>query len=204
MKKLLLATRNQHKKRELQELLSGIEVDVLTLEDLKPMAEVEEDGATFEANAVKKAWETAKQSGLLSLADDSGLEVDALQGRPGVHSARFAGEGASDEANNAKLLELLQDVSDDERTARFVCVIALCDPSGTLHTVRGECEGSIIRIPSGSGGFGYDPLFVPRGYDQTYAQLSALAKNSISHRGAALKKIQPALTNYLTDKQTRG
>ena len=204
MKKLLLATRNQHKKRELQELLTGLEVDVLTLEDLKPLPEVEEDGATFEDNAVTKACETAQHSGWLSLADDSGLEVDALQGRPGVYSARFAGEGASDEANNSKLLELLKDVPDDERTARFVCVIAICDPGGALHTVRGECDGTIMRMPSGTGGFGYDPLFVPRGYDQTYAQLSALDKNNISHRGVALKRILPVLTDYLTDNQTVG
>jgi len=204
MRKLLLATRNQHKKRELQELLSDLEIDILTLDDIEPLPEVKEDGTTFEENAVKKACETAQNSGWLSLADDSGLEVDALQGKPGVHSARFAGEGASDEANNAKLLELLKDVPDSERTARFVCVMALCDPSGSLHTVRGECEGHIIRIPSGAGGFGYDPLFVPRGYDQTYAQLSAWAKNNISHRGAALQKILPVLKNYLTDTQTRG
>lgn len=201
MKKLLLATRNQHKKRELQELLSGMEVDILTLEDVEPIAEVEEDGATFEANAVKKACATAQASGLLSLADDSGLEVDALQGRPGVYSARFAGEEASDEANNQKLLELLESVPDNERSARFVSVIAICDPVRGVQTVRGECSGKITRSPSGTGGFSYDPLFVPCGYNQTYAQLSAAEKNKISHRGVALKKALPVLIEFLTDKQ---
>lgn len=201
MKRLLLATRNQHKKRELQELLSGIEVDILTLEDVIPIAEVEEDGDTFEANAVKKACETAKASGILSLADDSGLEVDILQGKPGVYSARFAGEGASDEANNIKLLELLDSIPDNERSARFVCVIAICDRGCGVKTVRGECAGSIARSPAGTGGFGYDPLFIPCGYNQTYAQLSAAEKNKISHRGVALQKALPFLIEYLTDKQ---
>lgn len=199
-KKLLLATRNQHKKRELQELLAGMEVEILTLEDVDPIPEVVEDGDTFEANAVKKAYETAQASGLLSLADDSGLEVDALQGRPGVYSARFAGEHATDEDNNAKLLELLDCVPDDKRTARFVSVVAICDAAGTVKTVRGECAGTIARIPAGSGGFGYDPLFVPNGYNKTYAELSSAEKNRISHRGAALSKALPVLKEYLIER----
>jgi XTP/dITP diphosphohydrolase len=200
VKQLLLATRNQHKKRELQELLSGMPVDILTLEDIGPMAEVEEDGSTFEANAVKKACAIAKSSGILSLADDSGLEVDALQGEPGVLSARFAGEEASDEANNRKLLRLLESIPDNKSTARFVCVIAICNPPSEVTTVRGECAGKITRSPAGSGGFGYDPLFIPCGYNLTFAQLSAAEKNKISHRSVALKKALPVLTKYLTDE----
>jgi len=195
-RQLVLATRNQHKKRELQELMAGMEVEILTLEDVDPVPEVEEDGDTFEANAVKKAYETARATGILCLADDSGLEVDALQGRPGVYSARFAGEHASDEENNIKLLKLLESVPDEERTARFVSVIAICDAQGYVRTVRGECAGTIARVPAGSGGFGYDPLFIPHGYKQTYAQLSAAEKNRISHRGAALAKALPVLKEY--------
>lgn len=195
-KQLLLATRNQHKKRELQELLADMEVDILTLDDVNSVPEVEEDGETFEANAVKKARETALAAGILSLADDSGLEVDALQGRPGVYSARFAGEHASDEENNIKLLKLLDPVPDEKRTARFVSVIAICDADGYVKTVRGECAGTIARAPAGSGGFGYDPLFIPHGYKLTYAQLTAAEKNRISHRGAALAKAVPVLKEY--------
>jgi len=195
-KQLLLATRNQHKKRELQELLADMEVEILTLEDVDAIPEVEEDGDTFEANAVKKACATALATGILSLADDSGLEVDALQGKPGVYSARFAGEHASDEENNNKLLKLMESVPDEKRSARFVSVIAICDAHGNVKTVRGECSGTIARVPAGSGGFGYDPLFIPNGYKQTYAQLSAAEKNRISHRGAALSKALPVLKEY--------
>lgn len=196
MKQLLLATRNHHKKNEMQQIMANMQIDILTLADIDPVPEVVEDGDTFEANAVKKARQTAVNSGRWCLADDSGLEVDILDGRPGVYSARFAGEGAGDEANNRKLLDLLKDVADKDRTGRFVCVIAISDPQGMVHTVRGECEGSIARQPSGSGGFGYDPLFIPQGYDRTFADLSADEKNRISHRGAALLKAVPILEQY--------
>jgi len=201
-KQLLLATRNRHKKRELQELLADMEVEILTLKDVDPIPEVVEDGETFEANAVKKARATAMAAGILSLADDSGLEVDALQGKPGVYSARFAGEHATDEENNAKLLKLMESVPDEKRTARFVSVIAICDPQGHVETVRGECKGTIARIPAGNGGFGYDPLFIPQGYEQTYAQLSAEEKNRISHRGVALAKAVPVLKAYFAARQS--
>jgi len=201
-KQLLLATRNRHKKRELQELLADMEVEILTLEDVDPIPEVVEDGETFEANAVKKARATAMAAGILSLADDSGLEVDALQGKPGVYSARFAGEHATDEENNAKLLKLMESVPDEKRTARFVSVIAICDPQGHVETVRGECKGTIAGIPAGNGGFGYDPLFIPQGYEQTYAQLSAEEKNRISHRGVALAKAVPVLKAYFAARQS--
>jgi XTP/dITP diphosphohydrolase len=141
-------------------------------------------------------------AGILSLADDSGLEVDALQGKPGVYSARFAGEHATDEENNAKLLKLMESVPDEKRTARFVSVIAICDPQGHVETVRGECKGTIARIPAGNGGFGYDPLFIPQGYEQTYAQLSAEEKNRISHRGVALAKAVPVLKAYFAARQS--
>lgn len=193
MKRLLLATRNAHKKKELAQLLVDTRLSILTLDDIESVPEIEEDGKTFEENAVKKACETARWTGKVCLADDSGLEVDFLEGRPGVFSARFAGERATDAANNRKLLQLLENVADDQRTARFVCVIAICDPHQQVDVVRGECEGSITSWPAGNGGFGYDPLFVPRGRQKTLAELSELEKNRISHRGRALAQAVPLL-----------
>lgn len=197
MKKLLIATGNAGKKREFEQLLSGMDVEILTLKDIDTITEIEEDGHTFEENALKKASVSAQLTGLLCLADDSGLEVDALDGQPGVYSARFAGEPVSDEANNRKLLQLLAKVPSDQRRARFVCVIAICDPQGGRHTVRGECEGSINHAPCGDGGFGYDPLFVPLGEERTFAELPPEKKNLISHRGKALKLTKPVLEELL-------
>jgi len=191
--KLLIATRNHKKSKELQEILAGSGIQVLTLDDIAGMPEIVEDGQSFEENATKKAAVIAKLSGYTTLADDSGLEVDALNGAPGIYSARFAGENATDEENNQKLLKLLEDVAEPDRRARFVCVIAICQPDGTVRTVRGTCEGKIIFEPGGQGGFGYDPLFVPEGYSKTFAELSAEEKHRISHRGKALHAARPLL-----------
>lgn len=192
-KQLVIASRNQKKKNELQQILGDLDFELLSLDDLPPLPEVEEDGSTFAENAIKKAVTVARQTGMLTLADDSGLVVDALQGEPGVYSARYAGPGANDEKNNRKLLQALQNTPDEERTARFVCVIALALPDGRVETVEGTCDGRIDRYPRGSVGFGYDPLFVPDGYEESFAQLSPLIKNSISHRGKALALIKPFL-----------
>ncbi|KUG04504.1 nucleoside 5-triphosphatase rdgb (dhaptp, ditp, xtp-specific) [hydrocarbon metagenome] len=194
---ILLATRNIKKKIELQQLLEESNIKILTLDDIKDMPEVVEDGLSFAENAIKKARETAAISGYPCLADDSGLVVDALGGEPGVFSARFAGDDADDEKNNEKLLEMMQNVGPDQRTARFICVIAVSSPDGEVETVSGVCEGRIAFKPDGVGGFGYDPLFVPQGYDQTFAELSPQIKNSISHRGRALEKCKPLLMKYL-------
>lgn len=194
---LLIATRNQKKKKELETILSGFDIKLLSLDDLPPLPEVEEDGLTFEENAIKKALTVARQSNLLTLADDSGLVVDALQGAPGVYSARYAGPDANDEKNNQKLLQALQGVPEAERTARFVCVIALASPDGNVQTVMGSCEGRIDRTLHGAGGFGYDPLFIPDGCGQSFAELPAEEKNRISHRGKALQKIRPLLNECL-------
>ena len=148
--------------------------------------EVEETGTTFEENSLIKAEAIMKATGMPAIADDSGLEADALNGAPGVYSARFSGEGATDESNNAKLLKLMENIPDDERSARFVSVVTLCFPDGTVVAARGECPGTLRRSPRGDGGFGYDPLFVPVGYDKTYAEISAEEKNIISHRAKAL------------------
>lgn len=194
---LLIATRNKKKKKELQEILSDWEINLLSLDDIPPVPEVEEDGLTFADNAIKKAVTVAERSGLLTLADDSGLVVDALDGAPGVFSARYAGPEADDDKNNQKLLQALHHVADEERTARFVCVIALAHPDGSVQTVQGSCEGMIRRTRQGSEGFGYDPLFVPEGFKKSFAELAPEIKNAMSHRGQALQKIKPILQEIL-------
>jgi XTP/dITP diphosphohydrolase len=184
---ILLATNNQGKVRELVKLLGDLPFNVLSLQDFPEIGEIEEDGETFADNALIKARTAAGISRLLTLADDSGLEVDALQGRPGVHSARFAGEPKDDNANNAKLLELLRDVPSEQRTARFKSVIAVVAPSGEEFLTEGACEGVIGFAPKGTEGFGYDPLFFVTEFDKTFSELTLEEKNSISHRGKALR-----------------
>jgi XTP/dITP diphosphohydrolase len=184
---ILLATNNQGKVRELVKLLGDLPFNVLSLQDFPEIGEIEEDGETFADNALIKARTAAGISRLLTLADDSGLEVDALQGRPGVHSARFAGEPKDDNANNAKLLELLRDVPSEQRTARFKSVIAVVAPSGEEFLTEGACEGVIGFAPKGTEGFGYDPLFFVTEFDKTFSELNLEEKNSISHRGKALR-----------------
>ncbi|MGE5416233.1 MAG: XTP/dITP diphosphatase [Acidobacteriota bacterium] len=191
---LILATRNQKKKRELQEIIADLDLEVLSLDAFPNIPEVEEDGETFVENAIKKALIVAEHSGLFALADDSGLEVDAINGQPGVYSARFAGEPSDDERNNRKLLNLLQDVPDSERTARFKCVVAVAAPDGRVATAEGTCEGCIGYKTVGEGGFGYDPLFIPEGFDKTFAELGSAVKHSISHRGRALAQAKSILT----------
>ena len=186
--RLVLATRNRHKVAELSAMLAGLPVDVLSFHDFPDMPEVIEDGATLETNAVKKAVEVAAATGLPSLADDTGLEVDALDGAPGVHSARYSGEGANAERNNAKLLSELDGVAGDARTASFRCVVALAVPDGDVSIVEGVTCGVILEALRGEGGFGYDPLFLPDGHEHTYAEMGAPEKNVISHRGKAISR----------------
>jgi XTP/dITP diphosphohydrolase len=201
---LLLATRNAGKVREFKQLLEGVhDLAVYALDQHPELPDVVEDGVTFEDNARKKAVEIARATRCMVLADDSGLEVDALQGRPGVFSARYAGTHGDDEANNDKLLQALADVPDSERSARYRVVLALADPRGALgENVRfevGVCEGTILRERRGEGGFGYDSLFQPVGHTQTMAELSPDAKNRISHRALATRKIQQFLVTYLAN-----
>ena len=184
--KLVLATQNKGKVEEIAEALTTTSIEVLSLDDFPLVGDIEEDGATFIENAVKKARVTAEITSLPALADDSGLEVDYLQGAPGVYSARFAGETKSDQANNDKLLSLMKDVPPEKRTARFQCVIAIAYPDGRVHTVQGTCEGIIANEPQGVLGFGYDPLFYLPEHDKTFGQLDLPFKNKISHRGKAL------------------
>ena len=185
---LLIATRNNKKKKELQSILSTWDVKLLTLDDIEGMPEIEEDGTTFVENAMKKARIIAQLSNCITLADDSGLVVDALGGAPGVYSARFAGLDADDSDNIRKLLDMMKGIAKEQRTARFICVIAVAAPDGVVRTVQGVCEGRIETSGRGEGGFGYDPLFIPEGFQKTFAELGDDEKNRISHRGQALQE----------------
>jgi XTP/dITP diphosphohydrolase len=186
---LVLATKNRGKVAELRALLAGLPLDVRTLDEIAPhLPPVIEDGATFEENALLKARAVAEATMLVTLADDSGLEVDALGGRPGVRSARFAGDGATDAENNAHLLQALEEVQAEDRRARFRSVIAIVDPfsAGAAPVIaQGSCEGTIAREPRGLGGFGYDPLFLLAGDTRSMAELPEVDKNRVSHRGQA-------------------
>lgn len=197
MKKFVVATKNRGKLKEIAEILEGMNLEVISMEQAGVSEDIEEYGSTFEENALIKAREVHKRTGELVMADDSGLEVDYLNGAPGIYSSRFAGEGASDTDRNNKLLELLKDVPFEKRKARFVCAIAVILPDGTSFTVRGTCEGYIAFEPVGTNGFGYDPLFFLPEYNKTAAQLEASKKHEISHRGKALKLMLEELKKRL-------
>jgi XTP/dITP diphosphohydrolase len=196
--KLVLATRNRDKVREIKHILGDVPVDLLTLSDFPDVASAEEDGVSFEENALKKALHVWRATDLAALADDSGLEVDVLGGEPGVMSARFAGEGATYEANNRKLLGLLEGTPQNKRKARFVCVAVLVSPKGKIVMQRGEVEGEIIDGPRGEGGFGYDPIFyVPR-LKKTVAELDEQTKNTMSHRAKAIEGLKSYILSLCT------
>lgn len=195
--KIVLATGNQGKVKELAAILSDLDIEVFSLKDFPQVGEIIEDGKTFEENAIIKAKTVCETVNLISLADDSGLEVDHLDGAPGIFSARFAGEGKSDLENNMKLLSLLSDVPMEKRTARFRCVIAICTPEGECFTADGTCEGLVGFEMKGEQGFGYDPLFYLPEYDETFAQLDPVLKNRISHRGRALAKAKHILVDII-------
>ena len=193
----ILATHNSKKRDELSRILAPLGVTAAIDRELGlTLDEVEETGMTFEENAYLKAAAACAQSGLPAIADDSGLMVDALDGAPGVYSARYAGEDATDADRIAKLLGALEEVPDEARTARFVSAVCCVFPDGERLTVRGVCEGTIARAAAGTGGFGYDPVFVtPTG--RTFAELSAVEKDAVSHRGQALRALAQALPAYL-------
>lgn len=201
--RLLVATRSAHKLAELRDLLAIDPAELVSLDDLGVEGDVDETGSTFEANARLKARHGARLTGLPTLADDSGLEVDALGGSPGVRTRRYAGANATDLENNAKLLAALAGLPPDRRTARYVCVLALALPDATgprgglpARLVRGTCRGRIAAAPRGTGGFGYDPIFEPAAEPpggRTLGEWTQAAKNEISHRGAAARRMQPIL-----------
>ncbi len=189
--RLLIASGNQHKIDELKSILEPHKIDVIAPVEIGGIPEVEETGTTFEENASLKAVEIAKLKNIYVFADDSGLEVEALDWKPGIYSARYAGPNASDLDRINKLLKELNNTKN--RKARFVCVIAISNPEGNVITFRGEAYGKILHSPKGTSGFGYDPVFQPDGYEKTFAELDSLEKNRISHRANAMKKALPEL-----------
>lgn len=194
-----MATRNPGKLREISNFLKDLPLEIISLLDFREIPDIAETGATFEENAVLKAQAVARHSGELTLADDSGLEVDYLEGAPGVYSARFAGEPASDTRNNQKLLELMKDAPPERRSARFRCVMALADPGGSYRLASGSCEGLIAPEPRGERGFGYDPLFFLPDWGRTMAELDLEVKNRISHRAQALAEVRRILEDILLE-----
>lgn len=195
---IVIATRNKNKIKEIMALLEGMPINIFSLDDGNwQIPEIQEDGKTFKENAIKKAKTIARLTSKLTLADDSGLMVDALGGQPGVYSARFAGGDATDRENNLKLLQLMKNIPPDRRGAQFVCVIAVASPEGKVDAVEGICRGDIGYLEEGGGGFGYDPIFIPTGYNKTFAELSMSVKNKISHRGRALEKAKLVLERIL-------
>jgi XTP/dITP diphosphohydrolase len=190
---IVLATRNKKKIEEMKRIMADLSISIRTLDDFLGCPEVEEEGITFEENAVKKALTVAQYTGKPSIADDSGLEVYALNGAPGTLSARYAGEDANDRRNIEKVLFEMRSSADEKRGARFVCCIALAFPDGKVKTFTGYVEGRIGSEPRGIHGFGYDPVFCPQGYRRTFAEMTDNEKDALSHRGKALNELQKYL-----------
>jgi XTP/dITP diphosphohydrolase len=205
---MLIATGNRGKVREIEEALRGLPLRLRYLREFPKIAPVEETGKTYEENAILKAVSYSKQTGICALADDSGLEVDALGGHPGVRSARYGGSGASDQERTEKLLVALTDYQPQKRTARFICCMALAglaskeaqtgnDEPAVIHVCESKCEGLIGDTPRGNNGFGYDPVFIPIGYNRTFGELPSIVKNVISHRAQALAGMREFLTRWI-------
>lgn len=197
MKEVLIATNNLGKKKDFEALFSPLGIRVLTLQDLDQPIDVEETGVTFEENAMLKAETVSKLLGKVVIADDSGLEIDALNGAPGVYSARYAGMNSTDDENIDKALKALEGVSGESRTARFRCVLAVAGPTMETVVFSGSCEGIMTRERRGENGFGYDPIFYVPEKKRTMAELTAIEKSEVSHRGAALIKLQAALSTLI-------
>lgn len=191
---IVAATKNRHKIQEIEAITQEFGMLIISRDEAGVSdIEINEDGETFEENSYKKAFEIMKLCNNITIADDSGLEVDCLDGAPGVYSARFAGKDGDDDANNRKLTELIKDVPYEQRTGRFVSVITMVFPDGETISARGEVEGHLLTEKRGTSGFGYDPLFVPEGYDRTFGELGPEIKNSISHRSRALARLRELL-----------
>lgn len=197
MKKIVIATQNKGKAKDFETLLSPLGYEVLTLRDVAEDLDIEETGTTFEENAILKAEGGAQALGMPVIADDSGLEIDALGGEPGVYSARYAGGEKSDDANIDKVLEKLAETPDGERTARFRCVLAVAAPGKETVTFSGACEGEILRLRRGTNGFGYDPIFYVPQQERAMAELEPEEKAAISHRGEALRKLKGDMPEWL-------
>jgi XTP/dITP diphosphohydrolase len=197
-REIVIATRNRKKLKELKRLFKGARIKIASLDSFPEAPEVIEDRGTFKGNAIKKAAVVSKRIRRLVIADDSGLEVDALGGKPGVHSARYAGPSQTDTRNIEKLLRALKGTPLPKRIARFKCAIAVCDSGKVVGTVEGVCEGRIAFRAQGGKGFGYDPVFVPRGYKSTFGKLSSATKDRSSHRAKALKKAKDVIERYFS------
>jgi XTP/dITP diphosphohydrolase len=195
--KIVIATSNQHKLRELKELLKNFDVQLLSLRDFPDCPAVVEDGKSFAENALKKGHTICAHTGLLTIADDSGLEVDCLGGQPGIFSARYAGEGTDDRKNYEKLLQEMKGIASENRGARFRCVLSIAAPSGQQRVVEGEYRGLIIEEPRGKNGFGYDPVFLDTASGLTFAEMRPDQKNQISHRARALHELVKILPDFL-------
>ena len=196
---LVLATRNAKKLAELDRLLAsaGLDVEILGSDAFSDLPEIEETGSTFAENSLIKARAVAAHTGLIAIADDSGLCVDALDGQPGIYSARWAGPGATDESNLDLVLEQIRDVEPAQRTAHFACAAALVLPSGEEYVVRGQVDGVLLTQRRGVGGFGYDPIFLPDGFDITTAEMTSDQKDAISHRGQAMRALVPLIQDHV-------
>ncbi|KXG76510.1 XTP/dITP diphosphatase [Thermotalea metallivorans] len=198
MGRVVIASKNKHKVEEIKAILKEFPLEIKSMDEVGlEHLEIIEDGKTFEENSMKKAKEVMGLTGSIAMADDSGLEVDALDNQPGVYSARFSGEGARDKSNNEKLLRMLENIPLEKRTARFVSVISVAFPDGREFSVRGECEGIIGFEEKGNHGFGYDPLFIVPEYNKTFGELGANIKNRISHRARALEKLKEELKKIM-------
>lgn len=204
MLELVLATGNRDKQKEILSVLADVPITIRPLNECGPLPSIVEDGATCQENAIKKARIIAQHTGCMALADDTGLEVDALDGRPGVYAARYAGEQATYEDNCRKLLNELHDIPTELRTARFRTVVAIADPNGSVDVVEGVLEGTISHVPQGSQGFGYDPVFVVHELKKTLAQMPLEEKNQISHRGRALVKAKAVLQQKIDSERHVG
>lgn len=196
MEKIVIATKNKGKVNDFKAIFQPLGYEVVSMFDVAPNMEIEETGCTFEENAVLKAEALAKSLNMMVIADDSGLEIDALGGEPGVYSARYAGDH-DDEANIEKVLKKMEHVPNDKRTARFVCVLAIASPNFKTYTVKGTCEGLITKEKRGTNGFGYDPIFYVPNLGRTMAELSAEEKGTISHRGNAIRQLKDKLPQLL-------
>lgn len=196
---LVLATRNAKKLAELDRLLAGagLDVEILGSDAFGDLPEIEETGSTFAENSLIKARAVSTHTGLIAIADDSGLCVDALDGQPGIYSARWAGEGATDESNLDLVLEQIRDVEPAHRTAHFACAAALVLPSGEEYVVHGQVNGVLLTQRRGEGGFGYDPIFLPDGFDATTAEMTPEQKDAISHRGQAMRSLVPVIQEHV-------
>ena len=198
---MILGTRNHGKIAEFRSLFKGMQIKLLSFYDFPDVPPVVEDGKTFQDNAAKKAKVIAKATGRTAVSDDSGLEVDFLNAVPGVYSARFAGERATDRDNARKVLKMLDGVAWEERSARFVCVICAATPKGKIVSAEGTCTGTISFEMRGSHGFGYDPIFIPDGYQMTMAEIEPELKNRISHRADAMKKFRKVLKGFVQEQK---